>query len=312
MMQLFRDLPSGLEDLSSAKIDALRSVDLRLYFGNHGLVDTVGEQGVGETRVTDADYAGMEPLIDSLDAQRGDVFAFEAYGHDRAWNLEKYLDAYTDWHMRGSPYLTKEDYTALRLPVDKTEVLTEADTARVLQAVEKLRSHWLINPIDYVSVRAGLKGVTCRYADASRQEENAWWQALEQKVEAYPMLKRRYIGQCLGLYVARAATEAEMKFRDGRTLSRLGTIALSMPTSNEEAPVLNYAGGAAHRKHIEQLLDAREIPYESFAFSPSIWLRCKVDMFRDVASLCAPWLDSAQDRYRKLWLANADQQQIAG
>lgn len=279
-------------ELPPEHVEALNAVDLQLYFGNHGYHDVVPDYGTAETRLEDVDFAGMQPLITSFNAERGDVFAREALEYDKQWNLGEYLDLLS-FTMRQSPYITQSDREILGLPVLDPAYATQEV---FLDTVEKMRAYQLINPIDYASVHASAKGVECLYADVSQQESNAWWTQTEEAADTYP--------NSMLPYLRYKSAKAETVFRDAQIVSKLGAIALTMPT-DKEAPVLSYAVGKAHKAGIEQQLDNSNVTYSSNYFSPDRRARYRRDTLRNIANLVTPRIESADSRYKKLWVANA-------
>ena len=284
---------SPAAELPSEHVEALNAVDLRLYFGNHGYHDAIPDYGTVETRLEDIDFAGMQPLITSFNAERGDVFAREALEYDKQWNLGEYLDLLS-FTMRQSPYVTQSDREILSLPVLDPAYATQEV---FLDTVEKMRAYQLINPIDYASVHASAKGVECLYADVSQQESNAWWTEAEEAAGAYPDIMLPYLRY--------KSAKAEAVFRDAQIISELGAIALAMPADKKEAPVLSYAVGRAHKAGIEQHLDNNNVTYSSNDFSPDRRARYRRDTLRDIANLVIPNIESSDSRYKKLWIANA-------
>lgn len=282
-------------ELQSEQINALNAIDLQLYFGNHGYHDVIPGQGMAETRLEDVDFAGMQPLIDSFDASRGDVFSREGLGYQGQWNVSEYMDTLS-WSLQSSPYATQSDREILGLPAHDSAYITDEN---ILDRVDTLRALQLINPIDYASIHATAKGVECLYADVSYEEESAWWNEAEKIADAYP--------DFMVPYLRYKSAKAEFAFRNTQIVSKLGFIALAMPIKNE-TPVLSYAVGGRHAAGIEQVLQEHDIAYTANRFSPDRSARYRRDTLRDIAHLVVPKIDSSDIRYKKIWVANAQRQ----
>jgi len=283
-------------ELTSAQRESLNSVDLQLHFGNHAYPYAILDHGRVELAVDDRDYAGMEGVAWQLDAARGDVLAREGYGYSSEWDMHTWLDTLLDWELRGSPHISPEDAAMLKLPLDGP--MDEQARDAFMDSVTMLRAKWLISPVDYGSILANIKGVPVYYADANSKDVTQWYKKLEASMEGLPTIAQ------LVLYSWKA--RGEQDFRDTRTLVKLAAIAEGMQTIAAEKPILAYVGGSAHQKNIEQLLGDHNVMYASHAFSPDRRGRYRRDMMRDVGHLVMPFVDSSNERYQKLWVANAE------
>lgn len=178
--------------LPSEHRDALNAVDLRLYFGNHGFSDVIEGHGMAETRLEDIDYAGLESLIPGLNAERGDIIAREAMGYENDWELYGVIDTFLGWHMKGSPYITPDIETALRIPQADLVAENREKKTRFFDALAHLRAFQLISPIEYAALSGAALGVPCHYADITGPEERDFWKSIDKIAAEHPKVMNSY------------------------------------------------------------------------------------------------------------------------
>jgi hypothetical protein len=198
---------------------------------------------------------------------------------------------------QGFPYLRPDMISSLLIPKDVMVANANGEKTQFLGVLERLRQSRLINPIEYVSLQAAVEGVPCIYADVNRRESRAFWKTVGEIVAGYAAPR--------AILTELRAEKLEMKYRDIKTVARLGSTALTMDRTDEQVPVLSYAGGRAHQSNLERILHAQGVGFSSQAFSPVTKRRLRRDTLRTFASIVVPGLGSADERYRDLWLKNA-------
>jgi hypothetical protein len=209
--------------LGAEQADALRSVDVRLLFDNHGSTYLHPEHGLQTLRVGDEEYGRMERVVGQLDPARGDVFATESAGHDQPWregfkNDMHYID-------ERSPYLQTGDFPGA----------VDLDPAALAGYMRRVRDMRIGGPQLYGEGLAAARGLTVAYADTTLAE------ALSRP----------------GRYDDREV----MLFRAERMVHRLGARAMGMPAQRAERPVLQFAAGTNHADDVMRVLDKAGVSY---------------------------------------------------
>lgn len=248
----FRAYAQSLE-IPRRHIDALRSVDLQLYLGYHGEARSdIAGKGPGVLMVTDGEYGRIADAVTSMQASRGDVLAVETAGFRHEWDSVPFLMSIL--HRASRSIYSNSSMTDIG-------PLSSPDPDKLSVLAQELRRFQIIGPVAYGQLLAMIQGIPSRNADATRPELREWRRDAAEQWNARSRLSRLAIGKSVyGL--------AEDRFREGRMVSRLGTIAANIARSSASPPRIVFAGGGAHGRGVRGILEALDIPYLSHNLHP--------------------------------------------
>lgn len=146
-----REVPAMQARLFPEEVSALRSVNVHIYGGIHGIKQNIEPFGLACTGVVDDDYGAMERLVNSLEPGH-DVLAHEAMwhdpAHDEAWLLGEWRRAAQE------------------------SVLLDVEPFDLRAFAQQARDAMVINPQDYAQTLAMTRGIRVEYADATRSDED--------------------------------------------------------------------------------------------------------------------------------------------
>lgn len=94
-------------------VNALRAVDLRLAFGNHGYIDYIPSVGTAVLAVTDEEYEIAHDFVQDLHVERGDVFTQEGVAHNGSSPGQSLFSA-LEWHIGAHKYIESDVFAALQ------------------------------------------------------------------------------------------------------------------------------------------------------------------------------------------------------
>jgi hypothetical protein len=213
---------------------ALRRVDLHLHGGFHGTQTTIEPYGVACLGVVDGDYEGIGRVMDRLDPDRGDVYAYESAWHTPSPD--------NDWFITRMHELIGQ---SLLLDVDPFDIRELARQARQGQ---------VFSPPTYAQCLAIAKGVRLEYADATFDDQLAWLGLRQQ----YGIRHRAGLNESSG-------------FREIKMVERLGAIAVTMPPGKIwRRPTLAMTVGDNHITYLKRHLRAHGVFATSHRYSPNL------------------------------------------
>ena len=231
-------------ELPQDQVKALKTITVHIYGGQHGEMSLIDPYGHACLGVIDGDYEGTHKIVDALDPERGDVYAYEAIWHNPARD--------TAWFMQDLQEIA--DQSAL-LQVDPFDLPTFAAQAH---------QGMVISPPTYAECLAIQKGIRTEYADATQNARAVWLDRRRQAGEIYPP----------------GSTES-MVFRDVKIVERLGAIAVTMDMGRRwNRPILAMTVGDNHTIGIKRHLRANGVRPKIHCYSPNLSKRIHDDIQR--------------------------------
>jgi hypothetical protein len=287
---------------------ALNAVDLRLYFGAHGALRTLPRHGPAVLMVKDYDYARAGQIVDGLEPSRGDILAHEAAGYPFDWSASAfrnalyqvaesspYIDERLAYQMVGDSLATPPE--AGDMPIDQFHHLRPE---KIRAFMELARAYQVISPPEYATGLAMAKGIDCPFADASQAEMDEWNAALADMWSEFSFLTKIMLKESFVL------EDAQLYFRDGRMVHRLGAIATTMTTGDpKDPPVLGFQAGSGHERGIKRILHANNISFTAINRTPEKNKRLFRDSARDFIKIAVPFINSAEQHHIEAWIASA-------
>jgi len=235
------------------------------------------------------EYRGMDSFVASLDAERGDVLAQE-------WNDYSYQPTpdlvlgRAICRAEGSPYIDpvhfdglvasagpQEDTIAIPSAIGDPVHFSIPNMLALLEAAAALR---IMDPFEHAAVRATLRGIPCKIADASKED---------------------------GL-------ERGDPRRDLYIVRDLGEHAITMQSVGGQRPRLGYNVGSRHESALREILGTNDIPFASVTIktTPFTPVRRKLEMGSLLLGSLTGRIDRIEDIWIKKWVANARKQTANG
>ncbi len=285
-------------------VNALRAVDLRLAFGNHGYIDYIPKVGSAVLAVTDEEYEIAHDFVQDLHVERGDVFTQEGVAHNGSSPGQSLFSA-LEWHIGAHKYIESDVFAALqqfdKQYKDQSESFPESSFSTIWN---NLRSLQVIDPVHYALGLAVAKRIPSYYADMSAEDYQKWDESVEKATKRIP--KPVLAAACF--FMRPIFEHLDFNRRNQATLDALGNIALKMSSDNSEKPVLAYMGGQAHARPILSALCSAAVDYSATSFYPhgnSRKLRIYGRQIGSLLHMC----ESNTTNFQKQWLDTISQNQ---
>lgn len=286
--------------------EALRAIDLRLYFGIHGGRIDLPDYGPAVLTVTDDEYEQGAQMVADLNLGRGDVLAGESVAFDGDWHPMPFLNGMRSL-VRQSAWIDGSKFNVVGNSLQETpsadaiilSQFSHVNPTDLVALAQETRRFRVLRPTEYADALAVAKGVPCPHADASAEEMREW-----REYKAEEQQRAGFIGN---LVTSESLWgEAEIRFRDKRMVARLGAIASEInPKNRDDPPHLAFQAGEGRRRGVTRILTANEIPFTQHALTPNFTRWQIAHSTRIWASVLTPFVKSVREKDIENWLANA-------